>query len=215
MESVNIILKQFESFIKRAVVPSISFVFIFLVVGVVFIYFGSIEYKEIYLFDILIELFNFDNIFLLTILLIGLSFFLSILTQTFYDNFLKGNFDYFFIKNELLKKYKKLVASEIVKQDIFKDFDKEKFTDYELYQIVGRDTDTKRYIDDIKSIGIFFISLVISIFIWSLLCNFYYGFFISIIFYIIGFFIIIAKYRARAIRIYINYLLEKKGENGI
>ena len=105
-------------------------------------------------------------------------------------------------------------------------------TDYLLYQQLGfianRDNtkfDTKRYVDDAKTIGIFFISLIIILIIFifhlvlntnQIILNFSYIFslFIATYYlYYLGKELILSKYRSRAIRIYTNYMLDNPKDN--
>ena len=105
-------------------------------------------------------------------------------------------------------------------------------TDNLLYQILGKkaqkkgkNLQTTRYVDDAKSIGIFFISLMIILIIITLniitsndhtnistiLKVFSIGsLFLSLYYiYYLGQELIRSKYRSRAIRIYTNYLEEE------
>ena len=221
MKVIEILLKQFESFVKRAMMPSVSFVFIFLVVGGIYI--NEYQPKDLKfdiskIFAISVDI----NIwFISLILFIGLSFFLSILTQIIYDNLLKWNFHILFrdTDDSLLKKYRDLVIKKLKDEnkDIFDSFKNDDFTDNNLYIIISRElsylenkTNTNRYVDDTKSIGIFFVSIILSILFWCTIYENISGLFICLFIGFVGYEIVKAKYRSRAIRIYINYLI---GEN--
>jgi len=218
LEAISQILKMFENFIKRAIIPSISFYFIFVVEYLYFI--DTVDKdKVVQKFALSIKVDDFTVLFLV-VMLIGLSFLLSMLHQVFYDNLIKGDYD---CKIPVFKKYCNIELNILkektikkVKEKIFKgdlEIDEKMYTDYFLYQVVGRKlaaitpkTNTTRYVDDSKSIGIFFISLMLVNIIlffgsWLLLIV------LISIFYAIGFQLIQSKYRSRAIRIYVNYLL--------
>lgn len=224
---IEILLKQFENFVKRALIPSVSFVITFLFIGCILVYINDSNFNQISSIYLSIKITN--NVwFIGLILLIGLSFFLSIVHQLIYDNLLKRNFDSFCsnLQKSLLSKYRLLVIEKLKKEDktLYDNFENEYFTDNHLYQILGRKlsyfdklTNTKRYVDESKSIGIFFISIILSLTLWNIFYFFkdIYSFilpsiFISLILYIMGFFLIKSKYRSRAIRMYINYLLGEK-----
>ena len=231
MKVIEILLKQFESFIKRAFMPSISFVFIFTVIGIISIRIFSSKNVPLK-FDIGTIDINSNTWYFLLIFMIGLSFFLSILTQVIYDNLLKWNFDLFCYpsKKSLLYKYRILVIMKlkveenypfklIVKDSnyTFKKIHNKEFTDNNLYQVIGRklsyytnNTNTTRYVDDAKSMGIFFISIILSLLIWAYIYDYWLYNLYAVIIGLIGYEIIKAKYRSRALRMYVNYLL---GEN--
>ena len=215
MEAIAILLKQFENFIKRSLVPSSSFLMFYMI------------------FDILYNkssLLNFLNqkshsiLLILSMLIIftGISTVLTILHQFFYDNQLKENFEgnYFFnYENQ------KLIT---MRNKIIENLKIQTSNDYLLYHMIGKkmknlkkDIKTERYIDDIKAIGILFISLMIVISITAIhyinsienFTSLKMSIFISLLFilypiYYLGKELIKSKYRSRSIRIYTNYLDE-------
>ncbi len=223
MKAIEKLIMLFEDFIKRAVMPSISFVFIFFIF---FIGIKSLNQNKVEFISEFLSTIKFDNlnITFLVITLIGLSYLLSILQQLIFDNNIKKNYEgrLFTTENQQLiilreSTIKKLNNGSNEDYQNIKDLD---YNDYFLYQAIGRklcylkkQTDTSRYVNDTKSIGIFFtsfslVNLIFSVLVFNL-CSF--GFvIISILSIIIGFDAIKAKYRSRAIRIYINYLI---GEN--
>jgi len=222
LKAIEILLKQFEGFIKRAVMPSVSFIFIFLVELSIFSeLIKDGETKDFLLY----ENFNNEHIIFMFVVLIGFSYFLSILNQLVFDNFIKENYNGIFLKkeNDLLKNLRKEVIKKLKNKMTYID---ENYSDYFLYQAVSRElayfnkpTDTTRYVDDTKSIGIFFLSLVLVniIFISLIFSGEIFNIvsiiillILSILVIFIGFEAIKAKYRSRAIRIYVNYLLDEK-----
>ena len=208
------LLKQFDSFIKRSMLPSSLLVLLLLL----------FSYDKLFIYlDRLSPYLNQDYAFILIllffILLIAISLVMSIITQLVFDNTLKDNFESFLIyKNEnILLKELRAKSIEKLKQetDIFNDI---KLTDYILYQILGRKlqflkkpTPTKRYIDEIKASESIFFALIISILIhlfsnFSIL-NFIISSFGILLTIVITYEYIKSKYRSRAIRIYTNFLI--------
>jgi len=219
MDSIKIIIERFESFIKRSLMPSASFLMLYMVFDILcnnskFLDFLNNEAHSTLLLIVLFIVFS------------GLSTLLTILHQFFYDNRLKENFDgntFFNSENEALGEMRKKVM-RILKI--------EKSNDYLLYQIIGKkmknlkkDINTGRYIDDIKTIGIFFISfiIVLSVSILHYIYTTENSIFLEVVIFIslvisiyliyhLGKELIKSKYRSRAIRIYTNYLDEVEEE---
>lgn len=215
----KLLFKLFEDFIKRSVVPSISFGFIFFVEYFIFKEIYKIKIEEV---NKLIPVINLNNltILFLIILVIGFSYFLSILHQLLFDNYIKKNYNGWFstYENDQLKVLREKVINKLKVKLIFIDT---KYSDYILYQAIGRElsyfrkpTSTTRYVDDTKAIGIFFISIMVTNIIFTIigLLHISICILIIVISYIIAYFAIKAKYRSRALRIYINYLIDEKDE---
>lgn len=211
MDAVKIVLEYFESFIRRTLLPSSSFIMFYML-------------YDFYLNDkSLLNFLDKEHTSVITVMLImlllGLSYLLSILHQLVYDNLLKNNYNaYLGRKKENLQL--NTLRSEIIKKLNISDT----YNDYYLYQILGQkkegsevNIDTKRYVDETKAIGIFFISLIIVLIFTIVKISSNSTFMdcvtsciiailvISIV-YFIGRDLIISKYRSRAIRLYINYL---------
>jgi hypothetical protein len=214
MEAIEILLKQFETFVKRSLLPSSSFLMFFLLFDIFFNgqkFIGFLDREH-----------SIVMLVIMIIIFIGFSNFLTILHQSIYDNNIKGNYDgrVFFSKENM-----QLV---ILRERVIKTLENSGYSDYLLYQIIGKkmrglnkSINTKRYIDDVKSIGIVFVSLLIVIFI--AVVNFLVSAnllsimslitllltpFVMVGIYLIGEELIKSKYRSRAIRIYTNYLDE-------
>jgi len=199
------LFKQFDNFIKRSFIPSTTFIMFFL------------------LFDILLneELFlkflreEHSTMIILITLLIFISFsnLLSIINQYIYDDKIKGDYNgkYCFTHNNIeLIRLRFKIKTQLQKNNL---------KDYSIYQIIGKAFKTERYVDEAKSIGITFLSILLvsllSIIQISIIYNKYWAFLLILIpiIYLIGFELIKSRYRSRAIRIYTNYLFEiKKGE---
>lgn len=227
MEAIKEIIKLFENFIKRAVMPSVSFGFIFCVEYLVLKYVYSGEITNLNKLQVLINSFKLNDLTILlsVIILIGLSYLLSILHQLSFDNFIKKNYDGLISskENDTLNTLRTNVIKKVEKDLTIENIT---YNDFFLYQIVGRklayfskSSSTSRYVDDTKSMGIFFISfLLTNIFFTSLLFNklsliiVIIILVISAIAYFIGFQSIKAKYRTRAIRMYVNYLIGEKSK---
>ncbi|MEA1956045.1 MAG: hypothetical protein U9N02_06085 [Campylobacterota bacterium] len=240
MELAVKFLEKFESFIRRAMMPSIVFFIIFGVVLSVFLY----TRKELYIdsLSVLIDKafgieFTLTTFTIFFIFLIGLSHILSMLTQMFFDNNIKEKYNTIFPfvykkqENKELNNLRSRVIEKLKKDNVI--FNENgcnnqlqknlEASDVLLYQIVGRKlayfekgTSTNRYVDDTKASGIIFISFIISvIFISAFICEWYVVLFLLIVMkciHIIGLEHIKTKYRSRAIRIYVNYLIDEKTE---
>lgn len=220
MEFLTKFLDKFEQFIKRAMMPSIVFFIMYAIVFIIVIYikkdFNQLEFIVLLKFFMGIK-FDITSFILFFILLIGLSHILSVLTQMIFDNNIKEDYISDFnieSENNNLKNLRKKVVNKLnTESSDFKD-DIE-LTDFMLYQIVSRKlayynkkTPTERYVDDAKASGITFVSLII---VTLINLTIYYGIFIaitvSILFTYIGYTYIKSKYRSRATRIYVNYLI--------
>ena len=211
---MDTLLKQFDSFLKRSMLPSSVLVLILILFA----------YKDNSLKDFFIGYINIINdnyflIFMTFILFIAISFIMKVLTQIFFDNMLKRDFNSIFLyfhENEILMILRKKSIEKLQKENT--EFDEIELTDFFLYQVLGRKlqflehkTDTKRYIDDTKSAGSIFIAIIIALLI-QIILNF------GLLYCLIGILLILAtyflaieyiksKYRSRAIRIYTNYLI--------
>jgi len=216
---MDTLVKQFESFLKRSMLPA-SFLLLLL-------FAFSLKDEKINTFFKNFNLFSKANeklyltILIGLILLISLSYILSIFTQYIFDNRMKKNFNsilFYKNENETLNILRKKTISKLQKEN--SEFKELNYTDYLLYQIIGRKlqflkypTSTKRYIDEIKSAGSIFISILISLLIFTIIHSLdncymlFLGFLVMGIIYFIAIEYLLLKYRSRAIRIYINYLI--------
>lgn len=226
------LVAMFESVIKRSLLPSLNFFFVF---GVVWSFFG---YREFQIFHFLSALkqqsgitlvengLTSEAIGILILFMIGLSTLLSILQQLL-DSTLKGNYDSNFVwcgkdgietlRDSVIKKLKEESAA-------FSSLGNEAKTDFALYQIFifGRviEMDTRRYVDQAKLYGIFTISLAISLLFFGFQTGgmvAVYSVSAVIIVLLCGRELVKGKYRSRARHIYMCYLFEakkdmKKGE---
>jgi len=215
--TISILLKTFESFFKRSVLPS-SVLLLFLFISNkadITIFFQKIN-------PILeLEYGTYILTLMIIISLITLSFLMSILTQIVFDNTMKKNFNSLFLyNNTTLNNLRDKVITKLQQEENDK-FENIEHTDYFLYQVIGRKlesfsikTDTRRYIDDIKSSGIIFLSFILTILL-KIITHFdiiYFLFEILLILttWFIAWEYLKSKYRSRAIRIYINYLIGDK-----
>jgi len=208
--TISTILKMFESFFKRAILPS------FMLLS--FLWILQIYNEKINILPNIIT----DNYILLFILSIVLSFIMSILTQSVFDNNLKNNFNgKFFYKSEnnTLNLLRKKVIEKFTQENIV--FSDMEYNDYFLYQVIGRElafikpeTKITRYMDEIKSAGIVFLSIGITSLIFMVkepsIIKIIIGLAVIGFVSIFSFDYIKAKYRSRAIRMYINYLIGDK-----
>lgn len=212
-KTIETVFKSFESFIKRALVPSSTFL---LVAASLYLIFGCFyDGKYIEWLNTLPKL----EWYVYLMIFVGLSYVLAILQQATIDNFIKGNYsedtELMNLRNKVITLIKE--TSKFEKSQI----DESMFTDYFLYQIVGTCQESiKSYADEAKAIGILTISLIINLFITSCLigkglvntcfesfiltlvvCSFICG-----LVWCLGFYLTKQRYKARAIRIYTNYL---------
>ena len=211
MEEIKVIVEKFEHFIKRSVLPSASFMLFFLLYDVLFnnklvINFLDKEHSQL-------------TIGLIILAFIGLTNLLSILQQAIYDNRLKSNFNGSVPwKNENIKlnELREKVNTQLGKNE----------NDYMLYKIIGKDMDTREYVNQSKSFGIMFVSLMMvssigfitslgqlteNINISTIFISFLILIFIALMWYIGGE-LVKSRYRSRAIKIYTNYLNKKESE---
>lgn len=158
-------------------------------------------------------------LFIILIIILSTNYILKFLGQILFDNFIKVKFDSIlpFCKKEqedFLALRKKVIDKLSIEYDkIFDDF---KDNDQILYQIMGNilpNIATQRYVSDAKEAGIIVISAMLSLLWYGWLNDcLIIAIVISFIIYLIGFFFIKAKYRSRAYRLYINYLLMENKE---
>ena len=203
------IWNEFELFIKRAILPSSTLLVIYLVVGAVF-------YNQNYIYDFYTT-YKPDQwiiIVIICVLILGLNYLLKIMSQLVFDNWIKSNYDSLiylketealqFLRNKVIDKLNSTTTD-----------DPKKYTDYILYQYTQKITgyDTKRYVTDSKEASITFVSLGLVGTIGFSLSNIGIIYIIlSVIIFLgsiwfIGFEYIKSKYRSRAFRLYVNYLL--------
>jgi len=212
MKELEAILKQFETFVKRVLLPSSSFVFFLLVYDVLL---NSCK--------ILTHLNDITSIILIIIILVafmGLSTVLSILNQAIFDNKLKENFDakiIFTKENKKLKEERQAVVKLLPK------LSEGEYTDYIIYQkILYKSKDnTDKYVNQAKEVGITFVSFIIVLIIsivtlyhqdserWKIISLLL----ITSFSYFWGLELIKSRYRSRAIRIYSNYIKRSSEKN--
>jgi predicted membrane protein len=217
MELAKEILSMFENFIKRSLMPSAVFFVLFMGIGFTT---GEAQKSSFYMFfvEMLMKKENsFMELFAIVILFVGVSYLLSILMQMVYDNNIKKNYNTFLFwtdENRELDKLRKRVLNKIRADDTYK---KAQITsDYMLYQLLSKKYggSTSRYVDESKSFGIFFVSIILTSFYWLYISSytepFVLGMLLVVIIYLTGCDTIKTRYRSRAIRLYINYLIKKE-----
>jgi len=212
MAEIKEIVEKFEDFIKRSVLPSASFMLFFLLYDVLFneqlaiTFLNNKEHSNL-------------TIGLIILAFIGLTNLLSILQQAIYDNRLKSNFDGLFPwknENSKLSELREKVNSQLNKNE----------NDYMLYKIIGKGMETREYVNQSKSFGIMFVSLMmvgLIGFISSIvkfnkdmnISNISHSFFILIVITVVWYMgreLVKSRYRSRAIKIYTNYLNQMESE---
>jgi len=212
MAEIKEIVEKFEDFIKRSVLPSASFMLFFLLYDVLFneqlaiTFLNNKEHSNL-------------TIGLIILAFIGLTNLLSILQQAIYDNRLKSNFDGLFPwknENSKLSELREKVNSQLNKNE----------NDYMLYKIIGKGMETREYVNQSKSFGIMFVSLlVVSLIgfrsslieinkdmnISNISHSFLILIFMAVVWYM-GRELVKSRYRSRAIKIYTNYLNQVESE---
>jgi len=208
MEEMKIIIEKFEIFLKRSVLPSTSFMLFFLLYDILFnqkSFINFLNNPEHSQFTI--------GLFILAF--IGLTNLLSILHQAIYDNHLKNNFNATFIwknENTKLDALRKEVNMKLNKNE----------NDYMLYKNIAKNMETRDYVNQAKSFGIMFVSLMtvsaigfISFLVETSVVLSFVNILISFVLlilittqYYIGRELVKSRYRSRAIKIYTNYLKE-------
>lgn len=153
---------------------------------------------------------------------IGINYLLVVLNEALYENTLRGNFEVcrnpFFNNSQLIDVREKVQSKLMTIEELPEAIRNSKFTDYNLYEIVGGllDTNTRGYLDSAKTTGLVFISLVSAITTstilhWTNISSVSWGAalisFSIILFYIIGRELVKTHYRSRAYRIYFNFLI--------
>jgi hypothetical protein len=210
MEWIKNILDRFENFLKRAFLPSMVFYFFVIL-------FGMFDNKVLQDMKFVVEEKNFVWIFI--VFSIGLSYFLNMLHQLLFDNNIKENYETKCLwtkENSVLGELREKVLEKIKNDEKFKESHLEENSDYILYQRIGSFLKNgKRYVDDTKTYGIVYLSFVGAMLILAFMTkkSLYWGLLgISVVIFFVIFEAIKAKYRSRAIRLYVNYLQEKDGE---
>jgi len=201
---IGIIINKFENFINRAIIPSTTFIL-----------FGFI----IYLYsDIKLNFNLFDNYLLIIILLIGISLFLNILQQIIFDNNIKNYYNtkiFWCLDNKTLDSLRKQVILKLKTENNIEI----QYTDYNIYLLLGKKflTNAERFVNETKSIGIISISFCLFLLIFLYIQFGSGSLFISLpicgFIIILSFETILAKYRSRALKLYINYLQENDISN--
>jgi len=204
-EVVKLIFEKFEGFIKRAILPSAMFVFVYIAL---YVCFGKLYDKNL-ISTIHLAIDAKLIFYVYGILFIGLSYFLSMFQQAIFDNFIKENYSNGKELTNLRTEIKKQLKED---KNIKDDKDNWLFTDYLIYQMTAKGKETTRYVDETKAIGITIVSVMINLIISSVLLIDRMGYWIVLflilvgLFYRLGLYLIKKKYESRAIRLYIDYL---------
>lgn len=212
-ELFQFIWKNFELFLRRSVFPSSAF---FVMLFVTYQASGlTIEQVDNFNFESSLSFLEFVVILLV---LSAVSYSLKVLAQVCFDNRIKYDFDI----NSLLGKEEKK-SFDSLRQNVWQKIKKEQRLgstfDYDselkgkndqlLYQILGGilSEDTMRYATDAKEIGVVFISLMLSLLFYMIIAHNGIVLFFFLLVWYLGYQTIKTKYRSRAYRLYVNYLL--------
>ena len=229
---IDFLFQKFEVFIVRAILPSVVFLFLMFLVDatnhhLVFESIINLTHNYSFVFDkpkqlLTVNIANkqFDLWFIIIsiILLLSISYILKFLSQLIFDNLIKTDYDPFILKfykkeDEGFKFLREKVLEKLSSEYHF-DTSNIQENDYILYQILGRliKVDTKRYVTDAKEAGIIIVSAMIVIGWYMYLHHNYWHIVTIILVWYIGLTYEKVKYRSRAYRMYVNFLLDKEGE---
>lgn len=156
------------------------------------------------------------------VFLLGYGYIVSLIQQ-FLDNFIKKDYDadkcldFFINVNVRLGKLRELARNKLIKKIGNKALEIDNMTDYELYQILGNISVFKdayivnTYVDQTKVIFSFFIALIFILFISIANDDYSLWWLVTTIFLLkIAIDMAKSRYRARNIRLYLNYILENE-----
>jgi hypothetical protein len=206
MQVLSDLLKMLEDFVKRALLPSTTFIAIF-AIGSIFVLSPDTISNHVW-YSYLKNIISSGNLWsyiLVMVVFIGFSATMSLLTQLVFDVWLRYDFSFFSFTNSKLR-----VLRDKVVEKINQDNPELKLTEYNdwiLYQVVGKYVKGyKRYADQTKLYGIVTISIIINIILYAIYINNLYCILFIVPVWLIGLWSIIATYRSRAYRYYLNYL---------
>jgi len=214
---IEFLWSRFELFIRRVIFPSSIFILLLFVVD--YYYNDAIIVKSIV--EFIKDNSNMVVIVSAIITILALNYMLKFLTQFAFDNFIKVDYNplrcygYFNIFTTECKQYIKLRDKVVKKLDDEGRINLEEIgaeeNDYILYQIVNGilEEDTRRYATDAKEAGVMIVSISLALFWYSYLQMNWIWIITLIPLYLVGRFYIKAKFRSRAYRLYINYLLRE------
>ena len=209
---IEFIWNKFELFIRRTVLPSSVFITLLL-----FVDYNS---NDSALFQHITNLCNNKlsiTIITLLILLLAINYILKFLTQFLFDNFIKINYDALFCCKKESAEFKKLrtkVCEKLVKKNVV-DLELIDNNDFMMYQVLGNvleSTNVKRYVTDAKEAGVMIVSILLVLSWYIYLKDDAIWLVAIFILYFIGIEYIRGKYRSRAYRMYVNYLIENKNK---
>lgn len=229
------VVKSLEGLLWRSIAPSVTFFVVAGAVDLLFVeLLGGSPVDRIHAWFLMLRVLP-DNQALVTVacifLVIGASYALSSLQQVFFDNLLKRNFD----PSPRLARWSRAIASEglalaelrakvierLREEPLLEGLRPiEELTDYVLYEILGGidETDTRGFVDAAKALGIAFASGIVALFVmlvlhWEIMTDAQRGAFtlggllLAAVLYAVGFGATRAQYRARALRLYVNFLV--------
>jgi len=206
---------RFELLIRRVFFPSSVFILSTFVVD----HYANSGILTKYITDIIKNHTAVLVIFSTIVVVLAVNYILKFITQFAFDNFIKVNYNPFFCNDKLgkeCKQYKKLrekVVEKLGEEGIINlDDIGAKENDFILYQVLGgiMKEDTRRYVTDAKEGGVMIVSISLALSWYIYLKSVWIGIIALVILYMIGHFYIKAKFRSRAYRLYINYLLRAK-----
>jgi ABC-type multidrug transport system fused ATPase/permease subunit len=212
MELGKYIIEKFEIFFRRAFLPSLVLYFFILVLDLVFN--KSLIFKSLLSYISKNKVENL-SIIIFIVFSIGYSYVVSMLSQIIFDNNIKENYETHFFwtkENEILSKLREQIGEKLIREN--EKFNELNLNDYLIYDILIKKMEKEerreyqRYVDETKSYGIMYLSFLFALGLLRFKLKF--DMCIMIVSIIILAIIICdtirAKYRSRAIRLYLNYL---------
>lgn len=221
------LVQSFEGLLRRGIAPSVTFFVIAALGDFIRIELGgeSPEARlQTYLEILGHKSFAVASVFIAFSVLVitGFSYGLLAIQQVLFDNWQKENFDPWFplgssvaSEDRALTELRSKVTQRLRTEPDLKGLaDLKEVTDYVLYEILGGiDTvDTRGFVDSAKAMGIVFVSLIIVLIGNALLYHQQLGpwsvllVLLAVVFYVWGRETTVAQYRARALRLYVNFL---------
>lgn len=224
-------LQVFERLIRRSLAPSVTFLFVFLVVDLVS---GQLVGEPpplrltywLGLFRSFVQGIEGVVGVLAVIAILGLGFALGTVQQVLFDNTLRGDYPawpgWLSSESEPLSGLREEVLAKLRKQEVLDALGRrtaeegpagERFSDWVLYEILGGiySGSTWSFVDSAKALGVVFSSLIVALLgsavyredpSWKLLAVT-----LAIVFWWWGRETVKGQYRHRALRLYVNFLM--------
>lgn len=224
---VEKLITSFEGLIRRSIAPSVTFIVLALLSDLLYTAWCKCSvWERLQCYRNLVlggGPHESSAVFIIVLFIVGISYGLGAAQETLYDNFLKKDFDPVLVRGASLRseaaslKDLRLRVRERIEQEpaLTRFQNLAAPSDFVLYEILGGidTTSTHSYVDTAKATGIFFISLIIVLVGNALLHLDTLGWPRSLLLLALagacwacGRAATRAQYRARAVRLYVNFL---------